>query len=363
MRRNIYNWLAGGIQTYEKELGEVSLAEVEKRIKALDGVFDPVTPTQFQEAMTTAHFATYFGTLLDREFVAEYKTYPGSWKNYTYADKAPDFRDVSRMRMDWYLPLNLRSEKEEQKAGYMAEAEFHYGVEEYAAQLDISWRTIQNDDLGKIQEAPQQLAKAAARFEDQFVSNLYDNAVTQAALLALGAPYFGTGRLTAANLAIGINAMIVRNTPEGNPMNLTKIYLVIPPLLKLQADTILGSALMAGVATNDKNVLPGYINGVYTDPYITTAAPNVPWYLFAAPSEVRTVSVARMDGAPGPFVYMPPGGVKLVAGSAPSAFQMGSFVSGDIEYAVSDIIGGWDNASLVGVTDFRGIYYSNGTTP
>jgi hypothetical protein len=26
-------------------------------------------------------------------------------------------------------------------------------------------------------------------------------------------------------------------------------------------------------------------------------------------------------------------------------------------------VGGWDAATYVGVTDFRGIYYSNGTTP
>ena len=42
---------------------------------------------------------------------------------------------------------------------------------------------------------------------------------------------------------------------------------------------------------------------------------------------------------------------------------MGSFETGDIEYLVQDVIGGWDDATYVGVTDFRGIYYSAGTTP
>lgn len=364
MSNRIYNWLAESVLAYEKALGTVPMAEVDKRITALREVFNPTSPEKFQEAMTIAQFSHYFGTVLSREFVKEYDTYPGSWKSYTYADSAPDFRDVDRMRADWYLDLKRRDEKESVKAGYVDTSHyFQYAVEEFASQIDISWRVFLNDDLNKIHEAPQQLAKAALRFEDMFVSNLYDNAVTQAALIALGAPWSGTGRLTAANLAIGINAMITRTTPEGYPMNLRKINLVIPPLLKLQADTILQSALMAGVATNDKNVLPGYISGVYTDPYITTAAPNVPWYLFADPAEVRAVSVARLAGASGPVVYMPPGGVKLVSGSAPTDFTMGSFVSGDIEFAVSDFIGGWDDASLVGVTDFRGIYYSNGTTP
>jgi hypothetical protein len=42
---------------------------------------------------------------------------------------------------------------------------------------------------------------------------------------------------------------------------------------------------------------------------------------------------------------------------------MGSFATGDIEYAVEDIIGGWDSGTLVGLTDFRGFLFSSGTTP
>jgi hypothetical protein len=42
---------------------------------------------------------------------------------------------------------------------------------------------------------------------------------------------------------------------------------------------------------------------------------------------------------------------------------MGSFATGDIEFMVEDIVGGWDDAVYVGVTDPRGIYWSSGTTP
>ena len=361
MAGQILSWMSEGINEFEKALGTPG-AEIDKRVTALREMWTAQSPLQFKEAMTMAQFPTYFGTLLNREFVKAYETMGGTWKSYTKADTAPDFRDISRLRMDWTLPLHLRREKAEAKAGYSAEAEFHYGVEEYATQYDISWQTFQNDDLGELHRAPEELLKAAKVFEDQFVSNLYDNATTQATVLALGAPWFGTGRLTAANLAIGINAMKVRTQPNGNPMNLTKVILVIPPLLEIQAATILESQLMAGVATNDKNVLPRYISAVYVDPYITTAAPNVPWYLFAAPDEIGAVRVARLQGAPGPFTYIDESSIRIISGSAPASFTMGSFATGDIQYAVSDIIGGWDSGTLVGLTDFRGFYYSNGTT-
>jgi hypothetical protein len=364
MTGQILGWLKESIYEYEKALGVVSQAEVDKRLVSLNEMWSASSPAHFKEAMTMAQFPIYFGTILNRAFVKAYEVQQGTWKQYTYADTAPDFRDISRLRMDWVLPLHLRREKAESKAGYAVENELHFGVDEYSTQFDISWQTLQNDDLGELKRAPEELLKAALMFEDMFVSNLYDNAVTQATILALGAPWSGTGVLTAANLAIGINAMMSRTTPITlYPLNLRKLYLVIPPILKLQADVILGSALMAGVATNDKNVLPGYIAGVYTDPYITTAVPVVPWYLFADPNEVAAVRVARLQGAPGPFTYIDESSIKLISGSAPASFGIGSFATGDIQYAVSDIIGGWDSGTLGGVTDFRGFYFSNGTTP
>jgi hypothetical protein len=257
--------------------------------------------------------------------------------------------------------LTLRREKSEPKATYITPTKIEYSVNEYAEQLDISWQALMNDDLGKIREAPQQLAMAAARFEDGFVSALYDNAVTQATLAGLGAPWSGTGRLTVANLAIGVNAMRTRTDAQGNLIAIKKIYLVIPPILEPQKDQILKDLISYGGAAS--NILSSYIAGVYVDPYIATAAPNVPWYLFADPMSIPAVSVARLAGFPDPWVYMKRSDVELLMGNAPSAFQMGSFATGDIEYAVEDIIGGWNDASYGGVTDFRGIYYSSGTTP
>ena len=359
----ITEWLAEFISETEKTRGIVPLTEVDTRINALRGMWKADGPQAFAEAMTTAHFTAYFADALSRMFYSDYQYQQGSWRAYTYADVAPDFRDVSRFRMSEPGTLHRRREKAEAKATYVAESEINYGVEEYANQFDISWQTLQNDDLGKLRETPSRMANAANRFEDSFVSALYDNATTQGTLAALGAPWAGTGRLTAANLAIGVNAMLQRVDANGNRMQINRIHLVIPPILTIQSNVLLESILMPGVATNDKNVLARYIAGVHVDPYIATAGANVPWYLFADPSEMPVVTVARLAGAPGPWTYMKMPDLRVISGSAPSTFNMGSFATGDIEYAIEDIIGGWDDASLVGVTDFRGLYYSSGTTP
>ena len=270
------------------------------------------------------------------------------------------FRDIQRMRMTEPGTLERRREKAEAKATYIAESYLAYAVEEYARQFDVSWQTIMNDDLGKIQETPRRMANAARRWADAFVSNLYDNATTQATILALGAPWFGTGRLTTANLAIGLNAMMVRTDAAGNQMNLSKIFLVIPPILEIQAGQMLNNLLAYGGPGG--NELGKFVAGIYVDPYITTAGANVPWYLFADPNEVAAVSVTRLQGWPGPVVAMKKSDIQLMSGSAPAAFSMGSFATGDIEFVMEDVMGGWDSADYVGVTDYRGLYYSNGTT-
>jgi hypothetical protein len=349
------------IESFAKEKG------ISERLEALNYLgsrsFGKNDTVKMSEVMTQAHFANYFGTALSREFYRQYTHKMGTWKAYTYPDTAPDFRLTDRMRMTEPGTLHRRREKAEAKATSISDAILHWGLEEFSRQFDVSWQVILADDLNEIKKVPRNMVDAARRFEDAFVSNLYDNAVTQATLAALGVPWAGTGRLTAANLAIGINAMMARTDAAGNQMNISGLKLVIPPILSIQASVILESLLMAGVATNDKNVLGRYITGVYVDPYIATAGANVPWYLFADPSEIPAVTVGRLIGYENPFCYKEKSDIEQVEGSIPPALLMGSYATGDIQWTVEDIIGGWDSATLGGVTDFRGIYYSSGTTP
>jgi len=360
--RTILRW----IEEYARaEQGVIPAPELDKRIVALRELASNVhgmNATQFQEAMTTAHFVDYFADALSRAFYSDYAYQVGDWKGYIYPDTTPDFRDVDRFRMSEPGGLYRRREKAEHKATNVQDSEIHYGVDEFSREFDVSWQTILNDDLGKIKETPQRMAKAAARWLDEFVSALFDNATTQLTIAALGAPWAGTGALTLANLAIGVNAMYQRTDAAGNRMNITKLHLVIPPILKIQAAQILQDVLSNGGPGS--NVMSQFLSAanVHVDPFIDTTVAAA-WYLFADPSEIPTVTLARLTGWPGPVTVMKRSNIQLVSGSAPAAFLMGDFTTGDIEFAVEDVVGGWDDAGYVGVTDFRGLYYSSGTTP
>lgn len=359
----VIDWLKG-IAHAEHTAGFVEGPVLDQHVQAfttLQHGWRTMNGRQFREVMTTAHFADYFSTALSREFRRQYEYQRADWLSYTFQDEAPDFRDVDRFRMTEPGTLYKRRQKGESTATSIATTLVQYGVDEYSRQFDVSWRAILNDDLGKIRETPSAMVRAARRFEDQFVSNLYDNATSQAALVALGAVYAGTGRLTLANLAVGVNAMMQRTDAGGNKIDVGRIWLVIPPILKVQAATILNDVIAYGGP--DSNVMSTFLAGVKVDPYIATSGADVPWYLFAEPQSIPAVTVARLRGFPEPITFMKESNIALISGTAPAAFLMGSAETGDIEYFVETVIGGWDDATYVGITDYQGIYYSSGTTP
>jgi hypothetical protein len=363
---SIFSLVEDFILAEKDKLETVKPGLADERITALREIkhnWRDMTADQLAEAMTISHFSSYFSDAISRMFLQEYQLQAGAWRKYCWIDTVPDFRPVKRWRMAMPGTLYLRREKAEAKATSIDEGDaITYKVEEYARQFDISWQAVLNDDLGEIMQTPRRMLRMAQVFEDQFVSNLYDNATSQAALVALGATYAGTGRLTAANLAVGINAMMSRTDVNGNPIAIRQAILVVPPLLEQQAAVLMQSELMPGTPNNDRNVLPSFLAGYQVDPYIATASPNVPWYLFAQPNDVPAVAVARLASAPTPYVIKKASNIELVSGSVPAQVMLGSFETGDITYSVSDIIGGRNDATYVGIIDPNGIYYSSGTT-
>lgn len=337
--------------------------------RAISGISEPIPATgRLREALTVSDFPHYFERILSRMMYDRYQYRRSDWRDYTYADQVPDYSLAERFRMSEVERLEKRRDKEEAYATYLTESVVQVAVDDYAKQIDFSRRILKNDDLGAFKDVPLKLADSARRFEDVFVSASYDNALTQAALIALGVNYAGNGRLTTQHLATAINAFTQRLDGMGYPLNITPIYLVIPPVLELTANQILQSDRIAELATNAKNVLQNRVQ-VKIDPYIGFTLPNIPWYLFADPSAVPGVSVVRMQGEteePKLYTKAPDKVPMTVSGGLGAAdWRLGSFISGDIEIEVEIRIGTRVDAAatLVGVTDAQGIYYSTGTVP
>lgn len=326
----------------------------------------PVSIQRLREALVVGDFPNYLGRTISVKVLDRYTYRYGQWRDYTAPDSLPTYNNGDRYRFSEFDRPVKRREKQEPTAGYIYEELYHIGVDDYSKQIDFSHRILVNDDLGAFNNLTTKMGDSARRFEDFYVSALYDNAVTQAWLGGLGVNYAGTGALTTANLAIGWNAFTQRVDGRGNPLNIVPRYLVIPPIARLTANQILESERIAELATNARNVLRGALE-VREDPYIAFALPNIPWYLFADPADVPAVSVVRLDGKPDIelFAHAPDKIPMNAAGGLGGAdWRLGSFLTGDIEIEVESTIGARTGAAgaAVGVTDAQGIYYSNGTT-
>ena len=99
--------------------------------------------------------------------------------------------------------------------------------------------------------------------------------------------YWMTGRLTAANLAIGICNMNERLYRDGPPIIQLSYHLVIPPRLYLQALVIMETDRIS----NNKNVLPRFIECVWIDRQIKTVGLNWPWYLFVDEADISAEQI------------------------------------------------------------------------
>lgn len=325
--------------------------------------------SNLREALTVGHFPYYFNRVLNRAVYTRYEQRMGDWRDYTYQDTIPDYTVAERFQFTEFDRLERRVGKEEVYAGYINEGSVRQlQVDDYAKQIDFSRRILVNDDVGAFNNLIDKMVDSARRFLDFYVSALYDNATTQAALVALGANYSGTGRLTTANLAIGFNAFYQRTDARGNPIVVDPVYLVIPKILELPAKQILQSEHIAELATNGVNVLRNAVQ-IKIDPYIAFTSPNIPWYLFADPMGVAGVTVAKMQSKPDDFYVWgkAPDKVPMSMTGAMGAadWREGSFLTGDIELMVETTVGSRidDLSGLVGVTDANGLFYSSGTTP
>jgi len=323
---------------------------------------------KMQEALVVGDFPLYFNRVLSRMVYDRYQSRMGQWRDYTFQDSLPDYSVGERYTFSEFNRPERTAEKMEPQAGWIHEGELQIRVDDYSKQIDFSHRILVNDDLGAFRNIGLKMADSTKRFLDFYVSSLYDNALSQVALGLLGVGYAGTGALTTANLAIGWNAFVTRVDALGNPITVVPKYLVIPPISRLNANQILQSEKVAELATNGINPLRGALE-VREDPHIGFALPNVPWYLFADPADVPGVSVVKMQQLPNDFYLYAKAPDKLpmsVSGGLGAAnWQLGSFLTGDIEISVQTTIGSRsdDLAGLVGITDANGIYYSSGTTP
>lgn len=318
-----------------------------------------------KEVITTSDFPTLFGVAIDRQMLAAYQAVMADWRSYVKVSRLPNFNTHTRHKVygnDNLLPEV--AEKGEYLVGDEGTGYYSLQLKKYGRQFDISWEALINDSMGAFADMPERFARAAVRSEARFVTGLYSSAAGPNVAL-FGAPIadvdgqnvtnLGVLPLTIANLEATLALMALQTDPNGEPISVRGVHLVVPPQLEFTARQILTSAQKMWVDVQGgagativpyptTSVIPQLGIKLHVDPYLpvvdATATDDTTWYVFAEPSEGAALEFAFLTGHEQPEICMKASDKVAVGGAAAiNAFE-GDFATDNIFYRVRHVFGG-----------------------
>lgn len=324
------------------------------------------SPIVLREVMTTSDFPFALGEYVNRALWPSYQRAAFGFEPLVFNDTLPNFQEVTRyQRQSGLQDLEMVKPKQQAGQGGVPDAyKRQYRVYRWAKDYDFEAEAIFNDDLGYFADQARLMGESARRTLEKFVSRMYFNTTTLAALVALGALYSGTAKLSTSALMTAWAAFNQRTDAVGEPITTNPVYLVIHRGLRPLAEQILRSPQVAENANNNVNVLPPLT--IIEDPYISGTAPDLPWFLFSPSNQggIRPLTLARLQGVPGPLVIQKTPDMSTFAGFGQVGAVIpafGDFETGNIRLKVMDVWGGWADSTYAGLTDYRGVYYSSAT--
>jgi hypothetical protein len=348
------------------------LQEVEEMFTFLDqelngvGRFDG--NERMAEVMTSADFTYAIQEFVQRRMLGSYQEQTFAFEPLVFNDTLPNFLPVTRyLDQAGVDDLEYVAEKGQARPGSRDDAtKRQWQVFRWGKQYDFSHEALVNDDLGYFDNQVTLMGRAARRTLEKFVSRYYTNATTIARLVALGALYSTTGRLTTARISSARMAFNQRTDARGERILTPMNYIVHHTGLADTVATIQASMLVPELATNAANVVRGTFTAI-EDPHMAGTAPNLPWYAFTTPAAIKTMVLARRAGMPGPMILRKRSDIEavtsLLGGGAAVDPIMGDFASGNIVLKVVDEWGTYIDGTEGNLVDYHGAYYSSGTAP
>jgi hypothetical protein len=305
---------------------------------------------RFQEAMTTSDFPLLFGDVLDRQLLAAYDEWPVAWQQIARRGTVRDFRKVKRFTMDGGgAVLDKVGQVQEYPAAGRVEGKYEYAAEKYGRRMPFSWEDFVNDDLDAFRESPNVLAAAARRTEERFATALYAGVSgPNTAFFTAGNGNIMTAKLSTGSLQEAFTKVSKQRDPDGNPIYIEMMHLVVPPALEVTANNIINAVdieftEVSGRVVRSNNWLKNRLR-ILVNPWLpilaATANGDTSWYLAADPGRGRPameVGFLRGNEQPATFVKTP--NAMRVGGGLINPTE-GDFDTDSIEYKVRHVVGG-----------------------
>ena len=229
-----------------------------------------------------------------------------------------DFKESERYRLTDVGDLEPVAPDGELKHGGLREDKATNQLGTYGKIFSLTREMIYNDDLGAFLKVPEGMGARAARKIDQlFFTRLLSNPVQGDSKTLFHADHknrkVGTDTaLSGDSLALAIQMFLDQTDADGQPINVSPKFLLVPTSLKMTARELLNSVTLFATGSTDKKRIPTY-NAladeeleVVASPYLSnsnyTGASALAWYLFAEPAVVDTFEIGYLKGRTVPMV-------------------------------------------------------------
>lgn len=308
-----------------------------------DHYFDALAKGNFyrtSESIATTDFPNILLNSLTKKLVqdyAEYQIVPGLEKLYVTSSPS-DYKTQDRVRMGYLSDLPTVAESGPYtELTKPTDEKISYSLTKHGGTLTISEETIRNDDLGKIMQFPQRMARAGRHTLAAFVTAFFTTppnydpdgvALFHATHANLGAAALSSAELDARAIALAKQS----EKDSGNRLGLTLDWIMIPVDLRPTAMQINRNQdgtnnWYQKFGANEENII---VNPLLTDVN--------DWYGGCFPSSAPFLEIGFLDGYGVPQIFL-----------ANQPTQGTSFTNDQLQYKVKFVYGGKP-------IDFRGAF-------
>jgi hypothetical protein len=296
-------------------------------------------------ALTTSDLPNILLDAANKTLRAGYENYPNTFQAFTRRSTARDFKNVNRTQLSGAPALLPVNEHGEIKQGFLTDSKEAYALASYGRILNITRKTIINDDLSALTRVPELMGRKAAILEGDIVwSRITANAAMSDSVALFHATHGNLAGSGAApdvdTVGAGSSAMTLQTGLEGDTLNLMPKYLAVPVALRLTTQKLLTTVTTILTVTSGVpavNAVPDWIHQLQpiVEPRLD-ANSQTAWYIFADPGQVDTIEYCYLEGQEGMFFET----------------QMGFEIDG-VKFKARHDFG-------AGVIDYRGMYKNAG---
>lgn len=251
---------------------------------------------------TTSDFTNLLADVANKTLRAAYSEQPQTFRPIVRVTTLPDFKVANRVQLGDAPALLEVVENGEIKQGTISDGKETLQLTTYARMFAITRKALINDDTDAFSRVPQMFGRKARVLESNLVwAQITSNPTmgdTNALFSAAHANLQTDGdHISIASLDRARAAMGVQTSVDGEYLNLSPVYLIVPVALQTKAQQFTSQITPA----LSSSVNPFGTLQVIAEPRLD-ANSTTAWYLAASPAQVDIIELAYLEGEEGPRV-------------------------------------------------------------